>query len=144
MPAPFTEFAEEGGNLPLWVTHQSPTSSVFILLCASVMSRAKREAAGNHNLCSEQSDQIRQFDFHKVMNCFGCHWNPKLPFSRASGIHVDRKLLPSAKSLTGCPGNKCFSKYLLVLRLLLKLGLLYWVIPKSFSKLTKIFVGICF
>lgn len=99
------------------------TKVPFILFCAPLMSWAKREAAGNHDLCSEQSDQIRQFDFHKVMSCCGCHWNPQLPSSRALCIHVDRRLLPSAKSLTGCPGIKRFSKYLLVLSLHSKLGL---------------------
>lgn len=85
------------------------------------MSRAKREAAGSCDLCSEQSDQIRWFDFHKVMSCFGSHWSPVLPFSRALGMPVDRRLLPAAHPLAVCPGNGRSSTYLLVLRLHLEL-----------------------
>ena len=61
--------------------------------------------------------------FHKVMSCFGSHWSPKLLFSRALGIRVDRRLLPSSNPLAVCPGNGRFSKYLLALSLHLELVL---------------------
>lgn len=96
---------------------------IYSVTCITDVSRPKREAAGSRDLCSEQSDQIRRFDFHKVMSCFGSHWGPELPLSRALGIRVDRRLLPSANPLVVCPRNGCFSKYLLVLSLHLELVL---------------------
>jgi len=94
---------------------------IYSVMCTTDASRAKREAAGSHDLCSEQSDQIRRFDVPKVMICFSSYWSSELPFSRALGIQVERKLLPSANPLIVRPGDRLCSKYLLDMSLRLEL-----------------------